>query len=350
MYLCITGDISFHRNFHTANLAPMAAAMPDNTHFVINFESPIGLESFSPKPARQKALLLSPPGSVDLLKQVPTIAVCVGNNHINDWGNEVAESTLQILEQAFPTFGAGHAQDASHILKLNLGHLKIAFLSYCDVDTNPLPADSDRIGPKAPNPDIISSDIASLEGRVDHIIALLHWGKEYTFHPKPAQRALARHLIDSGASLIVGSHPHTVQGKEMYKNKHIYYSLGNTYFPDVLVTVEGRRYEYRATPRTRWGILPVFHLTPRDIVLDSTLVARRTHRGLQVDNNSILLRRFARLSNRLAKPAYDLHYAKLVRWDERTYQVEEFLARPRKARIVGRKLLSLLGNRSQKQQ
>jgi hypothetical protein len=58
----------------------------------------------------------------------------------------------------------------------------------------------------------------------------LHWGIENVYYPSPKQITLARHLIDAGATVILGHHPHVVQGIEKYKNGLIVYSLGNFQF------------------------------------------------------------------------------------------------------------------------
>jgi len=61
-------------------------------------------------------------------------------------------------------------------------------------------------------------------------IVNLHWGYEHTEVPAPFQRELAHKLIDAGADLIIGHHPHVPQGVEEYKGRKIYYSLGNFNF------------------------------------------------------------------------------------------------------------------------
>ncbi len=64
----------------------------------------------------------------------------------------------------------------------------------------------------------------------DFIIVMPHWGVEYEHHPNQKQKNLAHAWIDAGADLVVGSHPHVVQSIETYKDKKIYYSLGNYLF------------------------------------------------------------------------------------------------------------------------
>ncbi len=76
----------------------------------------------------------------------------------------------------------------------------------------------------------IIRDIEFIKPRCDFIIISLHWGTENVFYPSPQQVELSRKLIDSGATIILGHHPHTIQGIERYKHGLIAYSLGNFQF------------------------------------------------------------------------------------------------------------------------
>jgi len=72
--------------------------------------------------------------------------------------------------------------------------------------------------------------IINLKAKIDVIIVNMHWGKEYSREYDNIQKAFAHKLIDAGADLIIGHHPHVVQGVEEYKGKYIFYSLGNFIF------------------------------------------------------------------------------------------------------------------------
>ncbi len=64
----------------------------------------------------------------------------------------------------------------------------------------------------------------------DVLVLMLHWGVEAAYSPTERQKEIARNLVDAGADLIIGAHPHRVQGVEFYKGKPIFYSLGNFQF------------------------------------------------------------------------------------------------------------------------
>ena len=64
----------------------------------------------------------------------------------------------------------------------------------------------------------------------DYRIVYVHWGIEFINYPYNDQKQFARFLVDRGADLVIGMHPHVMQGFEVYKGKHIFYSLGNCVF------------------------------------------------------------------------------------------------------------------------
>ncbi len=78
--------------------------------------------------------------------------------------------------------------------------------------------------------DSIAKIIQDLEKKVDLIVVNIHWGNEYEHNFSKKQQKLAHNLIDFGADIIIGHHPHVIEGMEIYKNKAIFYSLGNFIF------------------------------------------------------------------------------------------------------------------------
>ena len=72
--------------------------------------------------------------------------------------------------------------------------------------------------------------IEEVESKADHTIVFVHWGVERSEIPEDYQRTLAKGYIDAGADLVIGAHPHVLQGFEYYKGVPICYSLGNYLF------------------------------------------------------------------------------------------------------------------------
>lgn len=94
-----------------------------------------------------------------------------------------------------------------------------------------------------------------LNSKAHRKIVNLHWGYEHSDTPAPFQRELAHRLIDAGADIIIGHHPHVPQGEEIYKGKHIYYSLGNFNF---------WQFDTKTTENNRWGYMVNYDLVSGD--------------------------------------------------------------------------------------
>jgi poly-gamma-glutamate synthesis protein (capsule biosynthesis protein) len=65
------------------------------------------------------------------------------------------------------------------------------------------------------------------------VVVSVHWGAEQIVLPKPGDVDMAHAIIDAGADLLIGHHTHCVQPWEIYKEKFIFYGLGNCIFPDI---------------------------------------------------------------------------------------------------------------------
>lgn len=154
--------------------------------------------------------------------------VSVANNHVMDLGFQGLHNTIDVLSRAgISCVGVStrnHFQSSVIVEKHNLS---IGFLGYyVDGFTDKQNTITmNRIDGKK-----IIEDILQMKARVDCVVVSLHWGIENVFYPSPAQIDLARKMVDAGAMLILGHHPHAVQGIERYRNGLIAYSLGNFQF------------------------------------------------------------------------------------------------------------------------
>jgi poly-gamma-glutamate synthesis protein (capsule biosynthesis protein) len=189
------------------------------------------------------------PEIVSILKEANIGAVSLANNHIWDWGSDALSDTLLHLENAGIKFaGAGlDYQSANEPTKFRLGKNDFAMFSFTNLYPSGLEASSDPFGelPSAGSGQTGASrmgvsdfDAVAVENQikalkkdgVDIVIASFHWGSEYETRSSIAEQLIARKLIDIGADLVVGHHPHVVQEIEEYKNMYIAYSLGNFMF------------------------------------------------------------------------------------------------------------------------
>lgn len=162
----------------------------------------------------------------------------LANNHIMDYNAEALLDTIDVLnENNIEPIGAGeNLADACQAVIINSNGLRIGFLAYSDKYNTDLlvrksfAATDDSCGVAPLNRNAILADIRELETEVDVVVVSLHWGKEYKSKPAAADVKLAHDIIDGGAALVIGHHPHRLQGVERYGKGLIAYSLGNFVF------------------------------------------------------------------------------------------------------------------------
>lgn len=191
---------------------------------IANLESPLTLNQ-SVRPNTPVALR-SAPGrnrAIDLFN-----VFSLANNHILDYGEEGFLDTVTFLEKSGKKyFGAGKDLEEAYLpLKIELNGKKIAFLGF----TRWVNAGKRKPGTTPDNLKKLSQIIKKLKKEKYFVILMPHWNYEYVRFPAPDNRNLGKKLLDAGADLIVGSHPHIFQGYEKYKNKYIFHSMGNFIF------------------------------------------------------------------------------------------------------------------------
>jgi poly-gamma-glutamate synthesis protein (capsule biosynthesis protein) len=172
------------------------------------------------------------PRVIDGLKTAGFNVVSQANNHTYDWGPEALLDSVDRLRAAgVQPVGAGHNALAAHYpLLVKLGGAQIAFLAYVDIDPKEATAGVDRPGVAWLDPAQTLADIRFARALADVVIVCPHWGVEYAAQPTHEQVELAHQMVDAGADMIVGSHPHVVQPLEKYHEHWIAYSLGNFIF------------------------------------------------------------------------------------------------------------------------
>lgn len=139
----------------------------------------------------------------------------LGNNHIQNFGKEGLNQTKSNLKNLKIDY-FGDPSDKNSFLIKEVNGLKLAFVNY-----NQFSRSSSKE---------VSEKIKDLKRNTDFVIVYAHWGNEYQSRQNERQQKEAHEFLDSGADLIVGSHPHVIQPVEIYKNKAIFYSLGNFVF------------------------------------------------------------------------------------------------------------------------
>lgn len=169
---------------------------------------------------------------VDGLRYAGIDAVSLANNHSAGFGPGPFADTLDALAAGgVKYFGGGHnSQEAHKPAVVEARGVRFAFLGYSDIYPGPYEAGANSAGVAAADPGQCAADVQAAKQVADVVIPFFHWGIEYTNFQNSRQRLLAQACIDGGADLVLGSHPHWVQGMEMYKGKLIIYGLGNFVF------------------------------------------------------------------------------------------------------------------------
>jgi len=173
------------------------------------------------------------PRCIPLLKKHFTV-FSVANNHSGDFGKAAFVEPCDRLDAArIPYFGGGRNKaDAHKPWIINCHGVRIALLGYCEVFLKSFQAEDNMPGVAwSEHDDKVLADLraARKQYKADVVIPFMHWGIEDD-PPSDREKSFARKMIDVGADVVVGAHPHVTQGAEYYKGHLIVYSLGNFLF------------------------------------------------------------------------------------------------------------------------
>lgn len=175
---------------------------------IVNLETTL---TTSTKKADKKFRFKGDPSYTNILKEGNIEMVNISNNHIYDYFQKGFLDTINALKDGGILYsGEGHIE--YYCVK----DITIASLGYRGWHTHIKP--------------VITRDIKEAKEKADIIIVSFHWGNENTYYPNQIQKTLGRFTIDQGADVVVGHHPHVIQGIERYRDKYIVYSLGNFSF------------------------------------------------------------------------------------------------------------------------
>lgn len=234
-------------------LEPLGGACRDSDLIFANLETTlVGNEGSIPKEPR---LIADRKTLEDALRALGVDLVSLSNNHAFDCYLSGYEAVRGLLKElGIQALGAGeNAAAAAEPLIVSRNGVRIGWLAFTALDTRPSHvATAESYGVNSLDESTALDAIVTLERRVDHVVVSLHWGVEYCDVPSPDQVRIARRLIDSGASLVLGHHAHVIQGVEAYKRGLIVYGLGNATTSDL--RIDGRL-AIRQGRRTRSSFL-----------------------------------------------------------------------------------------------
>lgn len=204
----------------------------DSHMFIANQEFPFSTRG-EKAPDKQYTFRL-PPERVSIMNEIGADLVSLANNHSMDYGVDALLDTCQILDEA-GILHVGAGADINQAKKLEIIEAegkKIGFLGASRVypDVSWMAWENHPGMMSGYDPTVLLEQIQAAKEQCDYVVVYIHWGVERSEIPEEYQRELGYKMIDAGADLVVGSHPHVLQGIEYYNGKPIVYSLGNFIF------------------------------------------------------------------------------------------------------------------------
>jgi poly-gamma-glutamate synthesis protein (capsule biosynthesis protein) len=233
--LLFMGDMMFDRGVRTKILAAgEEAVFASTTRFltgqydlaIANLEGPITSNKSKTIDASGRAIpgftFTFPTSTAQLLKHSGIDIVSLANNHTDNFGPAGFRETAQWLTKSAVQFFGNANNDSSNVSTVQCAQdICIGLIGYHQFTEG---------GEQAILNEIQQMVAKKAAGELDSIIVFPHWGIEYDKRPSASQKQLAHDWINAGADMVIGAHPHIVQSMEIYKEKPIFYSLGNYIF------------------------------------------------------------------------------------------------------------------------
>lgn len=199
---------------------------------VINNEFPFSTRG-EKAPDKQFTFRVNP-DYVSVLTDMGVDIAGLANNHVLDFGSDALLDTFDTLDQAgIDYMGAGTDMErASALITKEVNGKTFGFLAASRV----IPVVSWDIQNASPgvfttyDPTRLVAAIEAARDVCDYLTVFVHWGIERDEYPQDYQVTMAQQYIDAGADLVIGAHPHVLQGITYYKDKPVFYSLGNFIF------------------------------------------------------------------------------------------------------------------------
>lgn len=202
---------------------------------IVNLECPIVEKGDICEPIEKCGRNLKCSGEIiNALEDAGIKGVTLANNHVRDYGDSAILKTItQLDKRGIAHVGAGQTlNDARRILYKEVNGRSVAFVNFCENEFSI--ATDDRAG--AAPMDAVNNyeDITQARKNADIVIVIVHGGHEFYQLPSPRMKKLYHWYIDLGADAVINHHQHCFSGYEYYKEKPIFYGLGNLCFDKAL--------------------------------------------------------------------------------------------------------------------
>lgn len=175
------------------------------------------------------------PRRMAILEEMGTDIVSLANNHVFDYGAEALYDTTDLLDEAGIAYvgGGRNIEEAKRPVYFIVNGIKIGFVAASNGETQnhtPQAAEEEPGILQAYDTTAYNEVIKKASKECDYLIAYIHWGKEDSNQYNEDQQNWGREFLESGADIVVGGHPHVLQGIEYVNGKPIVYSLGDFWF------------------------------------------------------------------------------------------------------------------------
>jgi poly-gamma-glutamate capsule biosynthesis protein CapA/YwtB (metallophosphatase superfamily) len=229
-----------HRADPGAPLKPLAKRLASAEITIGNFESTL---STAGSPTQGGDSFAASPRVIPGLRAAGFDLLSLANNHVGDYGDRALRQTLdRFANSTIVTVGAGRdLARARRPVIMERDGVRIGFVAVDSIGESPAAtrgrAGTNRLNmPPRTGPldrsalRRITGDIRAASKRADVVIVMTHWGTQYTHRPEPSQRIAALAFAAAGADMVIGGHPHWVQGWDMAGSTVVVHSLGNFVF------------------------------------------------------------------------------------------------------------------------
>lgn len=175
------------------------------------------------------------PERMSILKEMGTDIVSLANNHVYDYGAEALYDTADLLDEAeIPYVGGGrNIEEAKQPVYMIVNGIKIGFVAASNGERIKYTPQATETTPgilRAYDTTEYNEVIQKASKECDYLIAYIHWGTEDSNYLNEDQKRWGREFLASGADIVIGGHPHVLQGIEYVDGKPIIYSLGDFWF------------------------------------------------------------------------------------------------------------------------
>lgn len=202
------------------------------------------------------------PKYVQVMKDLGVDIVSLANNHALDFGTEAMQDTFAALDDAGILYaGAGDTRARAKELQIiEVNGMKFGFLAA----TRVIPVIEWNVDNRQPGMFAAYDDsqlvecIEEAREKCDFLTVYVHWGIERKEYPEAYQTAIAEHCFEAGADLIIGSHPHVLQGIEFMDGKPVFYSLGNYIFPQTIAKTALIKVEVQTDGTVSYSMIPAY--------------------------------------------------------------------------------------------